>query len=295
MTNTMVEMSINEHIIEGSSIVDSRTGKKIRMGRLFNPASQRSLVVAYSHGVLMGASAGMRTLPDMRERLDAMRRANGLMITPGMVKYLEDQFVGKDRPSLVIHMDWQSYSRTTLPYEEGAVIEMATVEDLLRAGADALMTYLYVGHRDPEKEKLEIERNARLARACDQLGMVLIIEPRSAREKYEPGDKTDVEVMSFYCRLSAEIGADIVKCIYPGDPAKMQQIIEECPTPVLVAGGAKRESLKDAFEMAEGCIRAGAAGLMFGRNIYQSDDPRATLDAFLSIVHDGKRATDIPT
>ncbi|MBK8024725.1 MAG: hypothetical protein IPK19_25700 [Chloroflexi bacterium] len=234
----------------------------------------------------------MRTLDEMRERINAMRRANGLMITPGMVKHLEDQFVGRERPSLVIHMDYQSYSRSTIAYEEGSAVEMATVEDLLRAGADALMTYLYIGHRDSEKEKLEIERNARLARACDQLGMVLIIEPRSAREKYAPEDKTSVEVMSMYCRISAEIGADIVKCIYPGDPSRMQQIIEECPAPIFVAGGAKKENLADSLQMAKDCVRVGASGLMFGRNIYQSDDPRATLDAFLAIVHGADEALD---
>jgi DhnA family fructose-bisphosphate aldolase class Ia len=265
--------------------MDSRTGKKIRLGRLFDSVSQRSLIVAYSHGVLMGAMDGMNTLADMKQRVEAMRHANGLMITPGMVKHLEDHFVGKDRPSLVIHMDWQSFSRRTLAYQEGSTVELATVEDLLRAGADALMTYLYVGHQDPEREKLEIERNARLARACDRLGMVLIIEPRSAREKYEPNDKIDVEVMSFYCRVSAEIGADIVKCIYPNDPNKMARIINECPAPILVAGGAQKDNLDDALKMASDCIEAGAAGLMFGRNIYQSVDPRATLDAFLNIVH----------
>jgi class I fructose-bisphosphate aldolase len=273
--------------------MDARTGKKIRLGRLFDSTSGRSLILAYSHGVLMGASEGMRTLTDMRRGVDAMRRANGLMIAPGLVKYMEDQFVGRDRPSLVIHMDWQSYSRTTLPYEEGSAVELAGVEDLLAAGADALMTYLYVGHRDPEKEKLEIERNARLARLCDRHGLVLIIEPRSAREKYEPADKTDVEVMSLYCRMAAEIGCDLVKCIYPGSAERMQQIIEECPAPVMVAGGARRESLNEALVMAEGCIQAGAAGLMFGRNIYQSSDPQAVLSAFLSIVHEGKTADEV--
>ncbi len=273
--------------------MDSRTGKKIRMGRLFDTSSHRSLILAYSHGVLMGASTGMRTLAEMRTSVDAMRRANGLMITPGMVKHLEDFFVGKDRPSLVIHMDWQSFSRNTIPYEEGSVVELAQVEDLVQAGADALMTYLYVGHRDPEKEKLEIERNARLARACDRLGLVLIIEPRSAREKYQPEDKSNVEVMSMYCRMSAEIGADIVKCIYPDDAAKMQQIIEECPAPILVAGGARKTNPHEAYQVAENCIRAGAAGLMYGRNIYQSQNPKATLDTFLSIVHQGKTASEI--
>jgi class I fructose-bisphosphate aldolase len=263
------------------------------MGRLFNIESKRSLILAYSHGVLMGAGAGMRTLTEMRATIDATRRANGLMITPGMVKYLEDGFVGKDRPSLVIHMDWQSYSRNTLPYEEGSAVELAQVEDLLRAGADALMTYLYVGHNEPEKEKLEIERNARLARECDKLGLVLIIEPRSAREKSQSDDKINVDVMSMYCRMSAEIGADIVKCIYPDDPAKMQQIIEECPAPILVAGGARKTNPHQAYQIAEDCIRSGAAGLMYGRNIYQAKDPRTTLDAFLRIVHEGKTAAEI--
>lgn len=273
--------------------MDSRTGKKIRLGRLFDATSQRSLILAYSHGVLMGAGSGMNSLAVMRQRIDKMRRANGLMITPGMVKHLEDQFVGRDRPSLVIHMDWQSFSRNTLPYEEGSAVELATVEDLVCAGADALMTYLYVGHRDPEREKMEIERNARLARACDRLGMVLIIEPRSAREKYEPSDKSDVDVMSLYCRMSAEIGADIVKCIYPGDADKMAQIIAECPAPVLVAGGARKDSPAAAFQMAENCMQAGAAGLMFGRNVYQSDEPEVMLDAFLRIVHYGASAAEV--
>ena len=269
--------------------MDSRTGKKIRLGRLFNATSKRSFILAYSHGVLMGAARGMRNLDEMRYRVNAMSRADGLMVTPGMVKYLEDEFVGQDSPSLVIHMDWQSYSRQVIPYEEGSAVELAQVEDLLRAGADALMTYLYVGHRDPEREKMEIERNARLARACDQLGMVLIIEPRSAREKYEPSDKSDVDVMSLYCRMSAEIGADLVKCIYPGDAEKMKTIIDECPAPIMVAGGSRKDNLQDSLEMAQACVDAGAAGLMFGRNIYQSDDPANTLDAFLEIVHGDAR------
>lgn len=46
--------------------MDSRTGKNIRLGRLRHPQSGRYLIVAYSHGVLMGPGPGMSSLAEMR-------------------------------------------------------------------------------------------------------------------------------------------------------------------------------------------------------------------------------------
>src|SRR5215218_3193808 len=162
--------------------MDSRTGKKIRMGRLFNQRSGRSLIVAYSHGILMGPRPGMKTMEDMRRLTQSVVSADGLMVAPGMLSRLEDAFVGRDHPSLVIHLDYQSFSRDIVPYREGATVELARIEEVLAAGADAVMTYLYVGYEDPEREKMEVERNARLARACEKWGLAMMIEPRSARE-----------------------------------------------------------------------------------------------------------------
>ena len=50
---------------------------------------------------------------------------------------------------------------------------MGEIEDVLAAGADAVMTYLYMGYEDPEREKLEIGQNARLARACERWGVAM--------------------------------------------------------------------------------------------------------------------------
>src|SRR5215213_8710246 len=170
--------------------MDSRTGKKIRLGRLFNQRSGRALIVAYSHGVLTGPRPGMGTMEDMRRVTQSVVLADGLMVTPGMLSRLEDAFVGRDRPSLVVHLDYQSFSRDVLPYREGATVGLAQIEDVVAAGADAVMTYLYVGYADPEREKMEVERNARLARACEKWGLAMMIEPRSARERTNAEDKT---------------------------------------------------------------------------------------------------------
>jgi DhnA family fructose-bisphosphate aldolase class Ia len=265
--------------------MDSRTGKKIRMGRLFNQRSGRSLIVAYSHGILMGPRPGIKTLEEMRRVTQSVVRADGLMVAPGMLSRLEDAFVGRDHPSLVIHLDFQSFSRDILPYREGATVELAQVEDVLVAGADAVMTYLYVGYEDPEREKMEIDRNARLARACEKWGLALMIEPRSARERTIAEDKTNPKLLAMYCRISAEIGADVVKCIYPGNVEALRTVVQGCPAPLLVAGGAKADNPEDAYRQAQSAMEAGAAGLVFGRNIYESNEPAAELARYHGIVH----------
>lgn len=263
--------------------MDTRTGKKIRLGRLFG-AHGRSLIVAYSHGVLMGPLPGMATGEEMERFVAAMAEADGLMIAPGLVTRLESAFIGRRAPALVIHLDWQNFSRRTLPYREGLCAQLAEIEQVVAAGADAVMTYLFVGHEDSHDEREEIARNARLARDCERWGLPLMIEPRSAREKEHPEDKSDPAIMAMYCRISAEIGADLVKCVDPGDTGALAQIIDGCPAPVLIAGGARKERLEDGVDAATRAMRAGAAGLVFGRNIYQADDPAAALAAFRRVV-----------
>jgi len=262
--------------------MDARTGKKIRLGRLFDQQSHRTLIVAYSHGVLMGPRPGMRSLEEMKQMSLLLGRANGLMVAPGLVTSLEEAFIGRDRPSLIVHLDYQSFSRDVMPYAEGATVELAQIEDVVAAGADGVMTYLYMGYENPEREKLEIARNARLARACEKWGILLMIEPRSAREARNPADKSDPKILSLYCRVSAEIGADLVKCIHPGEESALHTVIDGCTVPVLVAGGSRAEQ---AYSRAESAIRAGASGLVYGRNIYEAADPAAELDRYLRIVH----------
>jgi class I fructose-bisphosphate aldolase len=247
--------------------------------------SGRYLIVAYSHGVLMGPAAGMETLDQMRAFATGIRGIEGLMIAPGLLPALEMAFVGRDRPSLVIHLDWQNFSRSVLPPAYGVSAQLATIERVIAAGADAVMTYLFLGHEDPREEREEIARNASIVNECARLGLPVMIEPRSAREKTIPGDKEDVDVMSTYCRIAAEIGADLVKCIYPGSTEKMARIAETCTAPVLVAGGARRESPGAALEVATSAMAAGARGLVFGRNVYQASDPQAVVDALGRVVH----------
>ena len=69
----------------GLSAMDPRTGKRIQAGRLFDPASGRTIVVALSHGVLLGPSAGMESLAKLRATAGVLAAADALMVAPGLV------------------------------------------------------------------------------------------------------------------------------------------------------------------------------------------------------------------
>jgi len=96
-------------------------------------------------------------------------------------------------------------------------------------------------------------------------------------------DKRDARYLALACRVSAELGAHLVKTYYCEDFAK---VVEGCPVPLVVAGGPKLDSDRAALELARSAIDQGAHGIDMGRNIWQSDHPVAMLKALRSIVHE---------
>jgi fructose-bisphosphate aldolase/2-amino-3,7-dideoxy-D-threo-hept-6-ulosonate synthase len=84
--------------------------------------------------------------------------------------------------------------------------------------------------------------------------------------------------------VAAELGADLIKTIYSGDVQTFREVVDGCPVPILVAGGTKRAD-DDAVRVAEETMAAGAAGIVFGRNILQAGNPVRMLERCISIVH----------
>ena len=270
--------------------MDARTGKRIRTGRLFDPSSDRAIVVALSHGVLLGPSAGMESLARLRATSAALTAADALMVAPGLVAPLEDAFVGRDRPALIVHADWQNASRSVFRDEGPTIVAVgaattATADEAAAAGAIAVMTFLYAGFDDPALERDEIARNALMARACERVGILHMIEPRSARERTRPAERHDQVVGAYLARLAAEIGADIVKVIHPGSREALAQVVDGCPAPVLLAGGSEAEDPERGDALAVDAIATGCRGLVFGRAIVRADDPAAALAHYRTIVH----------
>jgi DhnA family fructose-bisphosphate aldolase class Ia len=72
-------------------------------------------------------------------------------------------------------------------------------------------------------------------------------------------------------------------------------VIEAARVPVLVRGGGK-EDLKTVLKKSAALLEQGAMGMVYGRNIYQHDNPSAVVRALMALIHahvSGEEAWDI--
>jgi fructose-bisphosphate aldolase/2-amino-3,7-dideoxy-D-threo-hept-6-ulosonate synthase len=101
-------------------------------------------------------------------------------------------------------------------------------------------------------------------------------------------DSSDVDNIAHATRVGAEIGADVVKTSYTGDPEEYKKVVEGCPVPIVIAGGPKAESKREVLQDIKDAIDIGVKGTMMGRNVFQQDDVEGMVDAITKIVHEGK-------
>ena len=92
----------------------------------------------------------------------------------------------------------------------------------------------------------------------------------------------DAKYFRLACRIIAELGAQYVKTYFVEEG--FETITASCPVPIVMAGGKKLPEL-DALTMAYNAVQQGAAGVDMGRNIFQSEAPKAMLAAVNEVIH----------
>jgi DhnA family fructose-bisphosphate aldolase class Ia len=94
------------------------------------------------------------------------------------------------------------------------------------------------------------------------------------------------EVVAHAARIGAELGADIIKTNYTGAIETFKTVVESCPVPIVIAGGPKCKSNQEILQTTFDSLKAGAAGLSIGRNIFQCENPTQIVKALSTIVHE---------
>ena len=61
-------------------------------------------------------------------------------------------------------------------------------------------------------------------------------------------------------------------------------MVEGCLIPVIIAGGEKG-GIKEILEITKQSIDVGGAGVAYGRNVFQADNPTKVVKALYLIVH----------
>jgi putative autoinducer-2 (AI-2) aldolase len=253
--------------LKGSNELD--WGMKNRLASIFDPRSGRTVMLAFDHGYFQGPTTGLE-----RVDLDIVpltRWADTVMCTRGI---LRSTIPPTFRGGVVLRASGgPSILSDDLSNEEIAL----SMDEAVRLNAAAVAVQVYVGGRN---EKQTIHNMTRLADAGNRAGVATLAVTAVGRELTR-----DARYMRLATRICAELGATYVKTYYVEDG--FDTVTAACPVPIVIAGGKKLPE-PDALRLAHRAVQEGAAGVDMGRNIFQSADPQAMIQAVRAVVHDGE-------
>jgi len=248
------------------------------------------LIVAFDHALVLGP------IPGTEDPLGQVRRfaeagVDAILLNLGLIRQFAESEPGVVLPPLIARIDWTTVWAVMRDGGKGELRSslLARPEDALRHGADAVLTYMVVGTGDADFESKEIARTAEVARECERVGIPLIVESLARGTKVKnPGDP---KWLNLHTRMAAELGADAVKTDYSGNPDSMRSVVEGCPIPIVVLGGSRMASDEDALAVVRGAVLAGAAGVFFGRNVFQAKNMQSFLQQVRRVLDGGETLT----
>jgi len=147
-----------------------------------------------------------------------------------------------------------------------------------------------MGYVGSQRETESLAALGQVASACSHYGLALVAEMLPVDHLNKPAYSG--EYVELATRVGSEIGADIVKTYYTGSQESFSRVVHGSLCPVVALGGAKMDSSKLVLETAEYAVKAGGAGVAFGRNVWQSDNPVGMIRALVEIVHQEKTASE---
>ena len=247
-------------------------GKQIRLRRITDRESGKIVMVPMDHGV---SSGPMRGLVDLGETIGRVKDggATAIVLHKGMVASSMQEHGGEI--GLIVHLS----ASTKFGLNSNAKVLVCGVEEALQVGADAVSVHVNVGAvTEPDM----LRDLGAVSEACREWNVPLLamMYPRGP----EITDPFDVVFVKHVARLGAELGADIVKTNYTGDVDTFREVVKGCPVPVVIAGGPIMESDREVLQMVEDAMRAGAAGISIGRNIFQNKSVTGMTRAIASII-----------
>jgi len=260
-------------------------GKSIRLGKIFNKKTGRTVVVTMDHGVDLGPLKGLEKPSETLSKiLSGEYKPDAILMNPSMIRLNYTKLVGEvgiiarlDGTATIIGPDITDYRL------------FSSVEDVLRIGADAVATMAFIG---VQRESENSEKIGRVSQECEKWGMPHIVEalpPEIVEHHFKPKAEwrwPDPKHVKFVARVAAELGADVVKSYYTGDPDTFKEVVKCCPVPIIVLSGPGAEDPKGLLKIVHDVISVGAKGVIMGRNVWGYKNPTVMIEALARIVHE---------
>ncbi len=260
-------------------------GKTNRMAQIFRPnlrGEPHTVMLAVDHPYFYGPTTG---LEDPRETITPLvPYADAISPAKGTLEYCLDPLV--PTPVILRVTGGNSMTRREELSDEHII---TSVEEAVRLNAVGVSVSVYI---DTEHQAQTLRSLGKLANQASRYGILVLgitavgarLEPMVKGEGEGSADFDAAKYFAHAGRIIQENGANIVKTYYVDNFDHIRNGIQ---VPIVIAGGKKIPEV-EALQFTFQAIAAGADGVDMGRNIFQSEDPVAMIQAVRSVVHEGR-------
>ena len=253
-------------------------GMKNRLSQLIQKDG-KALFLPIDHGYFQGPTHSLEKPGETIKPL--WQYSDALMLTRGVLRNCIDPTIQKP---VILRVS----GAVTIVGEDLANESIVTsMQEILRLNAMAVSMSVFVGTKYENKS---LSNLGKLVDECEEYGIPVMAVTSVGREL----EKREARYLALVARVSAEIGARVVKTYYCKD--NFEKVVDGCPVPVVIAGGPKTETQREVFDFVYDGIQKGAIGVNLGRNIWQTEHPVASMRAIRAVVHENftpKEAEDL--
>lgn len=254
-------------------------GKEVRMSRLVNPKSNKMMAITVDHATSRGIAplTGLHHVQDTIDKI-ILGRPDAMTLTKGIAEHCMWNHAGE----VAMLMKISNYS----PVAPTKDTIFGTVDEAIRMGADAVsMGCMTLGDFQGE----QFEAIGRVSEECMRKGMPLIGHVYPKGESVKPEDRTAWENIAYCVRSACELGMDIIKTTYTGDPDSMAKVVATAPSTfrIVIQGGDACKTLDDYLQMTREAMDCGVGGVTMGRFVWDYKDVTALVIALRYIIHEG--------
>lgn len=252
----------------------SYLGKEIRMKRLLNQRSGKLLAITIDHSISRGIMNGLVPIKDVIKELVA-GRPDSLTMHKGIAQQCFGPYAGE--VSLILKCS------SFAPYHNTYDTMVADAEEGVRLGADAVSIGVIVGG---DRQDEQLHNLGVFTKQAESYGMPVVAHIYPRGEQVPADARYDWKNIAYGVRAGAELGVDIIKTSYPGDIESFAKVVEACPARVVIAGGDSCKTPKEFLQMTRNVIDAGAAGVTYGRFVWEYKEPAKLIKALAGVIHD---------
>jgi class I fructose-bisphosphate aldolase len=255
-----------------------------------------SLILAYDHGTEHGP-VDFEPMPksaDPRHVFEVAQHpaVTALALQKGNAEYYRSWQGGEDDTPLLVKLNGNSnLAKRDDYYSPKQCSVQYAVEEL---DADAVGYTMYAGSIHEDEMWKEFRQVQEEARKYD-VPVVMWSYPRGKGIEENPdySGQKDPDVVAYGARLGLELGADMVKCKYPGSQGDWKQLESQVSGLKTVMSGGSKRSDEQFLEDIHSTIEVGGNGLAVGRNIFQRENPDELLDRLEGVIFQGRTVEEV--